>query len=926
MSINGTDRHRVEIRSLAERAIVQLGRAIEYAKCFSALIEKEHAEQQSSLRRRFQEARAQLLTGFGNSLKKELAKLNPYKTATQEEWTSPNIRFWVAGNSSGCFPYAIRIGSRPIGLLTEEILVPVFLELVATRNLLIIANTQGGSSADVVLNAVICRHLVTLPPGECFLRFADLSKFGASLSHYVQELPSEITDGQIAHNQGSLDSLFTFLENRIAEVHRTVINPQTPTIAHYESSELNGFAPQYFIVVLDNFPVGLDARRLETLRRIIENGPKAGVSVVARADKQADLPDWISTTTSKHLVVLTCGQEGCTVSDDAVTMDKLVVDTLPSTDYELNLLRLVRREYETRHAGPVAPEMRSVADWWKGDCSQALSIVLGTRPSGGTARLTFNEQTLVGGIVLGSPGSGKSNLLHVVISKLVEAYPPEALNIYAIDLKGVEFNSYAVSGVPHFKLIASNMGAEIGLEALREIDRMMKDRQTQFATAGVNRLSQYIEKSGSTLPRIVLIIDEFHRLFEGSHTAAQEAERLLMNLLKQGRSFGIHVLLATQSLLAGKVNAQQVKSLVPIRVALTCHDPREYRELFGHAFIVPPELAKLGYATMTESATGSELGIVFRCPFMTDDERQRFLDIYRAFSDDRGYGATTAVLLDGVARADIRKNETLGELATYKASLRTRTHECRVWIGDTFSMAKRAEVVFRRQNRSNLLLVMQDRFSAECEALCCAALVAAVGGSMPGSRCYVSIPSAASPDDLASIRLLSQALPSCIQLINEVASADLVNQLMAIVTRRRGGSDDAETYFWIIPQLHRCNELRLGLKAEPSAKKNSMIETLLQEGPRVGVHTIVWSDSTSLIDYPLRPHFSLRISSRVDKDDSKALFNLSDVAAELPDDLGFFWDTESGNSPAIFRPYSEIPADWRTAWVKQFCESREGTV
>ncbi len=880
--------------------------------------------QRAILQKRFSEVRSQLIRGLDTSLRRELHDLKAFRTLAQEEWNSPNLSYWPELHVSNRHPYAARIGSHRIALAGEDILLPVFVELLASRNLLIVSGTEPPRGSDAILSSLICRHLVMLPPGKLLLRFADLSKFGASLSHYIQSLPAAITSGQIAYDQTSLDSLFAFLQERIAEVHRTVISPLIPSVAQYEATQPNGFQQPYYLVVLDNFPAGMDERRLETLRKIMENGPKAGVTIVVRAEGQNNLPAWISKPTPPHLVIVQQGQYDWALSDSTAVIEKLKIDTLPNSGYELAILQRVTQEYERRHAAPEVRSTRSLESWWNGNCSEVISVEIGHKTTGGSVFLTLNEQALVGGIVLGSPGSGKSNFLHVIISELVTNYPPNALNIYAIDLKGVEFNVYAGACNPHFKLIASNMSAEIGLEALREIERLMKARQAQFSAKTVSRLSQYVQKTSSVLPRLVLIIDEFHRLFETSHTAAQEAEKILTNLLKQGRSFGIHLLLATQSLLAGKVNAQQIKSLVSVRVALRANDLREHRELFGSSFDTPPELGTPGYALIMDTMVGNEDGTVFRCPLMSDEARQSFLTTYRAVSAERGYATSTALLLDGVAKADIRMNEALGALAEGS----TRSHEsdgdCVVWIGDAFSMTKRAELVFRSQARSNLLLVMQDRFSNECESLCCAMLLAIVGGSTPGSKCYVSIPSAASADDLRQLRTLSQALPSSIELVDEAQTPALVDRLLALLTNRRGGSGEKEAHFWFVPQLHRCNDLRVAMKADSPSKKNTNVEQLLQDGARVGIHVIVWSDSTNLIDYQWRSHFNFRVSSRVEKDDSKVLFDMSDAAAQLPDDLGFFWDAQSGSEPTIFRPYTDIPGEWRSAWLKRYKETSVG--
>ncbi len=73
------------------------------------------------------------------------------------------------------------------------------------------------------------------------------------------------------------------------------------------------------------------------------------------------------------------------------------------------------------------------------------------------------------------------------------------------------------------------------------------------------------------LPRVLLVIDEFQVLFSEGRQVAEAAEQLLSQLLKQGRSFGIHILLATQTLKG--INAQSIGSIITqlgCRIALAC--------------------------------------------------------------------------------------------------------------------------------------------------------------------------------------------------------------------------------------------------------------------------------------------------------------------------------------------------------------------
>lgn len=72
----------------------------------------------------------------------------------------------------------------------------------------------------------------------------------------------------------------------------------------------------------------------------------------------------------------------------------------------------------------------------------------------------------------------------------------------------------------------------------------LETRARIFKSKNVNDFSEYRKSSGIRLPRVLLVIDEFQILFSESRQVAEAAEQLLSKLLKQGRSFGIHILLA----------------------------------------------------------------------------------------------------------------------------------------------------------------------------------------------------------------------------------------------------------------------------------------------------------------------------------------------------------------------------------------------
>src|SRR5437868_10194727 len=74
------------------------------------------------------------------------------------------------------------------------------------------------------------------------------------------------------------------------------------------------------------------------------------------------------------------------------------------------------------------------------------------------------------------------------------------------------------------------------------------------------------------MPRIVLIVDEFQEFFVEDDKIAQEAALLLDRLVRQGRAFGIHVLLGSQTLGGAYSLARSTIDQMAIRIALPCSE------------------------------------------------------------------------------------------------------------------------------------------------------------------------------------------------------------------------------------------------------------------------------------------------------------------------------------------------------------------
>ncbi|WP_121037201.1 FtsK/SpoIIIE domain-containing protein [Helicobacter pylori] len=163
-------------------------------------------------------------------------------------------------------------------------------------------------------------------------------------------------------------------------------------------------------------------------------------------------------------------------------------------------------------------------------------------------------------------GSGKSNFLHVLIQNLAFYYDPDEVQLFLLDYKeGVEFNAYVADPtLEHARLVSVASSVGFGVGFLSWLDKEMKKRGELFKQSDVKDLSDY-RKHGE-MPRLIVVIDEFQVLFS-DNKSTKAVEGHLNTLLKKGRSYGVHLVLATQTMCGTDINPS-FKAQIANRIAL----------------------------------------------------------------------------------------------------------------------------------------------------------------------------------------------------------------------------------------------------------------------------------------------------------------------------------------------------------------------
>ncbi len=175
-----------------------------------------------------------------------------------------------------------------------------------------------------------------------------------------------------------------------------------------------------------------------------------------------------------------------------------------------------------------------------------------------------NEQNHT--LICDHSGSGKSNFLHVLIQNLAFYYAPNEVQLFLLDYKeGVEFNVYTDPNIlEHARLVSVASSVGYGMSFLSWLCKEIQKRADLFKQFKVKDLSDY--RKHEKMPRLIVVIDEFQVLFS-DNKSTKAVEGHLNTLLKKGRSYGVHLVLATQTMRGTDINPS-FKAQIANRIAL----------------------------------------------------------------------------------------------------------------------------------------------------------------------------------------------------------------------------------------------------------------------------------------------------------------------------------------------------------------------
>ncbi len=444
------------------------------------------------------------------------------------------------------------------------------------------------------------------------------------------------------------------------------------------------------------------------------------------------------------------------------------------------------------------------------------------------------------GLLAGTTGAGKSELLRTLVVSLATRIGPDHLSFVLVDFKGGSTFDTCVQ-LPHVVGVVTDLDDGLAERALVSLDAEIRRRERLLRAAGVGDLTGYrCADAREPLPRLVVVVDEFAALAK----ELPDFLTALVGIAQRGRSLGIHLLLATQR--PAGVVTDEIRANTSLRVALRLHDRADAVDVVGDAL---PASFPRGIPGRAALRLGPDELVVFQTASCSGPARLGPRRLTIDWLDDVGSGddaraprpSELSMLVEAVGDAALRA----GTLAPHRPWLDPlprvlhRADLCdRTAIGSIDDPAAQTRRPLRWDATNHLVLVGSLGSGTTSAAI--AAVASLVRSTPPGDR-HVYVLDGAGDAALDAFAELDHC--GGVVRVTEVERTDrLLRRLADEIDQRALTGRRAPGIVLVVDALAA---VRAALAAIERADSAARLDRVLREGPVVGIVVCATTDGAS---------------------------------------------------------------------------------
>ena len=610
-------------------------------------------------------------------------------------------------------------------------------------------------------------------------------------------------------------------------------------------------------------------------------------------------------------------------------------------------------------------DKNDVNSWLVKSSKEGIVLPIGTRGDGEIVNLTLGRKgTDIRHHVLveGNPGAGKSTFLHTLICSTIRLYAPDEVQLYLLDYKqGVEFQTYTNYDLPSFRVLSVQSERTYGARILKQLVELMNDRFSMFKTALPDYpepdiedyRNRMVDKGGKSVPRILMIIDEFEGLTAVSDDITVSVMNSIKALVKQGRAAGIHVIIASQTLDL----PNDIAHNLAVRIALKGSE---------HLLASNDDLEQLrnsadGTAVFNDDRGNPKHNLIFQIANIKNEEKKEMLQCLSQIESDVAY--RNGISETQILHTKIEENRKLainqfaiqGILPEEPLAKKESTYP--IQVGNSFDLDEELVVSLRCAKGSNMLISCENERIARVlfehtlvsilfDDLCRNNLNQRITDS---SRQFIYLIDFGDPVKRAN-NVVSQMLKK--KLSNQIAfvdvddsdedelddfidrSAEYIDVLYRKIVDSKKGKNNLSRDFLFIFGINRAHLLKnietsnVGAYAiyessdiEEGKSCFDKLKVIYEDGPQYGINCIFWSDNYSVSETLLGDNFETKFSQKIvahmsDEDTKKLVMEKS--CDGLGDMGAIYLGRQASNNK--FRIYDGLSEKFTERFIEKYVE------
>ena len=407
------------------------------------------------------------------------------------------------------------------------------------------------------LNKMVFNTIIEHPINQVHVTFVDLNFLGG-YAELTKHLDKKLY-GDIVSTNNQLGSLLDSLKERMVAILQ-----EYGDIREYQQKNKVYKYPYEVIVLLNDIPK--ESPYYAPFMALLKQGNKGGVYFFLLHENGDGGQDAYTNNLNDSLTIYNSPDwyAESVISHNSLYYKHYYWD---NEKYRQAIFDYIQEEVDKKPVSTVqAINIKDLINTPYAPVENTIEIPVGVDEK---ANVNFRMDTTshVHSFIIGQSGSGKSVFLHNVIMGAIAKYAPEDLQLYLLDFKlgGVEFNRYR--DVKHLKaLLVDNSDIQITLEILRDLSEAMKQRGRMLRDQGVSNIGEYNQRNpDNRMPQIILVADECHEMFNphGNKDRKQfnEIATILAKIAKEGRSQGVHMVLATQTLAQTEISNEILNNI-----------------------------------------------------------------------------------------------------------------------------------------------------------------------------------------------------------------------------------------------------------------------------------------------------------------------------------------------------------------------------